>query len=103
MGLRMIIIEDNLLTREMIKDMLDILGHKVVAEAEDLAHGWKRNAEVWWAAAEKFKAERDNALAQVERLRLHDIFPAEHQQLARQAGGAFGRAMHGQRGVLHLR
>jgi DNA-binding NarL/FixJ family response regulator len=37
MGLRMVIVEDNLLTREMIKDMLDLLGHQVVAEAEDLA------------------------------------------------------------------
>jgi two-component system chemotaxis response regulator CheY len=37
MGLRLIIVEDNLLTREMIKEMLDILGHRVVAEAEDLA------------------------------------------------------------------
>ncbi len=31
------IVEDNFLTREMFKDMLDILGHQVVAEAEDLA------------------------------------------------------------------
>ncbi|MDD5629190.1 MAG: response regulator, partial [Elusimicrobia bacterium] len=37
MALRMMIVEDNLLTREMIKDMLDILGHQVVAEADDLA------------------------------------------------------------------
>ena len=37
MALRMIIVEDNLVTREMIKDMLDLLGHQVVAEVEDLA------------------------------------------------------------------
>jgi two-component system chemotaxis response regulator CheY len=37
MGLRMIVVEDNLLTREMIKEMIEILGHQVVAEAEDLA------------------------------------------------------------------
>ncbi len=29
-------------------------------------------------------------LAQVERLELHDIFAAEHEQLARELGGAFG-------------
>ncbi|MCX5797887.1 MAG: response regulator [Elusimicrobia bacterium] len=37
MALRFIIVEDNLLTREMIKDMLDLLGHQVVAETDDLA------------------------------------------------------------------
>jgi two-component system chemotaxis response regulator CheY len=37
MALRLMIVEDNLLTREMIKEMLEILGHQVVAEAEDLA------------------------------------------------------------------
>jgi two-component system chemotaxis response regulator CheY len=37
MGLRLIIVEDNLLMREMLKEMLDLLGHQVVAEAEDLA------------------------------------------------------------------
>jgi len=37
MALRMIIVEDNLLTREMIKDMLELLGHQVVAEADDQA------------------------------------------------------------------
>ena len=37
MALRMIIVEDNLITRVLLKDMLDLLGHQVVAEAEDLA------------------------------------------------------------------
>jgi len=37
MGLRLIIVEDNFLMREMIKGLLEILGHQVVAEAEDLA------------------------------------------------------------------
>jgi two-component system chemotaxis response regulator CheY len=37
MALRFIIVEDNLLTREMIKGLLDILGHQVVGEAEDQA------------------------------------------------------------------
>jgi CheY-like chemotaxis protein len=37
MGLRVVVVEDNLLTRELIKEMLDCLGHQVVAEAEDLA------------------------------------------------------------------
>ena len=37
MPLRMIVVEDSLLTREMIKDMLKVLGHQVVAETEDLA------------------------------------------------------------------
>jgi two-component system chemotaxis response regulator CheY len=36
MALRMVVVEDNLLTRELIKEMLDCLGHQVVAEAEDL-------------------------------------------------------------------
>ena len=37
MPLRMVIVEDNLLTRELIKDMLELLGHDVVAAAEDLS------------------------------------------------------------------
>ena len=37
MALRMIIVEDNLLTREMIREMIELLGHQVVGEAEDLA------------------------------------------------------------------
>jgi len=37
MALRVMIVEDSPLTREMLKEMLDILGHKVVAEAENLS------------------------------------------------------------------
>ena len=36
MALRVLIVEDNLITREMLKEMLSILGHEAVGEAEDL-------------------------------------------------------------------
>ena len=37
MPLRVIIVEDNLIARELLKEMIEALGHQVVAEAEDLA------------------------------------------------------------------
>lgn len=37
MGLRIMIVEDSPITREMLKEMLAILGHEVVAEADNLA------------------------------------------------------------------
>ncbi|MBI5239865.1 MAG: response regulator [Elusimicrobia bacterium] len=37
MALRMVVVEDNLLTRELIKEMIECLGHQVVAETDDLA------------------------------------------------------------------
>ncbi len=37
MALRILVVEDNLITREMLKDIFDILGHQVVAEADDMS------------------------------------------------------------------
>ncbi|HBT61611.1 MAG TPA: two-component system response regulator [Elusimicrobia bacterium] len=36
MGLRVLIVEDNIITREMLKGMLAILGHEVVGEVDNL-------------------------------------------------------------------
>ena len=46
MGLRMMIVEDSPITREMLKEMLAALGHEVVAEADNLADalsGYEKN------------------------------------------------------------
>ena len=40
---------------------------------------------------------------QVERLKLHDILVAEHEQLPREAGGAFGGKINGLNRGEHFR